>query len=49
MQAGQFDLEWEKLSKTVQDAIVVTVSWGLDYIWIDAFCIIQDDKDDFAL
>ena len=46
--AGQFDLDWHKIPKTLQDAVKVTAVLGFKYLWIDAFCIIQDDMDDFA-
>ncbi|KAI1276232.1 heterokaryon incompatibility protein-domain-containing protein [Xylaria sp. FL0933] len=49
IQSGQFDLSWERLSKTVQDAIKVSFALGVEYIWVDAFCIVQDDEGDFAL
>jgi hypothetical protein len=32
----------KELSKTFQDAISVTKSLGLRYIWIDLLCIIKD-------
>ena len=34
------------LPATIQDAIYVVRAMGLQYIWIDALCIIQDDRDD---
>ena len=34
--------------RTLQDAIHVTRRLGLEYIWIDRICIIQDDNDDWA-
>ena len=37
---------WE-LPKTFQDAIFTTRRLGLTYLWIDALCIIQDDKTDW--
>lgn len=37
----------ERLPKTYQDALVVTLSLGYRYIWIDSLCIIQDDRDDW--
>ncbi|KAI0106422.1 heterokaryon incompatibility protein-domain-containing protein [Nemania sp. FL0031] len=35
------------LPKTIQDAIDVTRDLGYQYIWIDRFCIVQDDGDDW--
>jgi hypothetical protein len=34
--------------KTLQDAIHITRKLGLEYIWIDRICIIQDDKEDWV-
>ena len=36
------------LSKTLRDAMIVTIALGLSYIWIDSLCIIQGDDDDLA-
>jgi hypothetical protein len=36
------------LSKTFQDAVSITRSLGLEYVWIDSLCIIQDDSVDWA-
>ncbi|RAQ41881.1 hypothetical protein AFGD_001124 [Aspergillus flavus] len=36
------------LSQTFQDAIKVARWLGVRYLWIDTFCIIQDDPDDWA-
>ena len=35
------------LSKTFRDAIDITRRLRLRYIWIDALCIVQDDKKDW--
>ncbi|KAK0666982.1 heterokaryon incompatibility protein-domain-containing protein [Cercophora samala] len=35
------------LSQVFQDAIVYTRRLGVDYIWIDSLCIIQDSKEDW--
>ncbi|KAK4640932.1 hypothetical protein QC761_608050 [Podospora bellae-mahoneyi] len=35
------------LSKVFQDAIVYTRRLGVEYIWIDSLCIIQDSKEDW--
>jgi hypothetical protein len=40
-------IELSSLSKTVQEAIKVTQSLGLRYLWVDSLCIIQDDKHDW--
>jgi hypothetical protein len=36
-----------QLPQVFQDAIMVTKHLGLQYIWIDALCIIQDSEEDF--
>jgi len=40
-------IPFERLPKTFQDAIVITRGVGLQYIWIDSLCIIQQDKADW--
>jgi hypothetical protein len=35
------------LPKTMRDAIHITLSMGLEYLWIDALCIIQDSEEDY--
>ena len=36
------------LPRTFRDAIQITRSLGLNYLWIDSLCILQDSKDDWA-
>ncbi|PSN73725.1 HET-domain-containing protein [Corynespora cassiicola Philippines] len=36
-----------ELPKTFQDAVQVTRSLGLQYLWIDSLCIIQDNPEDW--
>ncbi|KAF2194402.1 HET-domain-containing protein, partial [Zopfia rhizophila CBS 207.26] len=36
----------EELPKTIQDAVITTRRLGLQYLWVDAICIIQDDEAD---
>ena len=40
-------IDFDKLSKTFQDAVVITRRLGIRYLWIDSLCIIQagPDKD----
>ncbi|PMD45624.1 HET-domain-containing protein [Hyaloscypha variabilis F] len=42
---AQIDLR--DLPKTFQDAVAVTRQMGIRYLWIDALCILQDDKEDW--
>ena len=38
----------EDFPATLRDAVVVTRSLGIRYIWIDALCILQDSAEDWA-
>jgi hypothetical protein len=40
-------IPWEELCITFQDAITFTRELGCKYLWIDSFCIIQDDRADW--
>ena len=42
------EFQYRELPQTLQDAILVTRMLGLDYLWIDAVCIVQDDRDEWA-
>jgi hypothetical protein len=37
----------DKLPKSFRDAVTVTLRLGLEYIWIDSLCIIQDSTEDW--
>ncbi|PTB41750.1 hypothetical protein M441DRAFT_89475 [Trichoderma asperellum CBS 433.97] len=41
------EIPWSCLSKTFQDAIEFSRIIGIEYIWIDSLCIIQDSADDW--
>lgn len=47
VEALQQALPFDKLCKTFQEAFVAAHRFGLEYIWIDSLCIIQDDEDDW--
>jgi hypothetical protein len=34
------------LAQSLQDAISITRQLGIQYLWVDSMCIVQDDKDD---
>jgi hypothetical protein len=37
----------EELTRTFQDAVHTTRFLGIQYLWIDSLCILQDDPDDW--
>ncbi|KAK4955940.1 hypothetical protein LTR10_006879 [Elasticomyces elasticus] len=43
----QREIPWTELDKTYQDAIVFCRHIGIQYIWIDSLCILQDDIEDW--
>lgn len=36
----------KKITKTFVNALTVTQALGLQYLWIDSLCIVQDDTED---
>ncbi len=47
VKAFEAGFEISKLPKSFRDAIYVTRTMSIQYIWIDCFCIIQDSEDDW--
>jgi hypothetical protein len=41
-------IDFHQLPETFKNAIAVTQTLNLPYLWIDSLCIIQGDKDDWA-
>ena len=42
------EIPWAELTKTFQEAMLVTWCLGVRLLWIDSLCIIQDDDEDWA-
>ena len=40
-------IPYEDFPRLFQDAIVLTRALGVEYLWIDSLCIVQDDKQDW--
>jgi hypothetical protein len=47
--AWQDDIPFEKLPKTLQDAIITTVLLEIRFLWVDCLCILQDDDHEKAI
>lgn len=43
----QEEIVWRSLPPTFQDAVEVTRHLGIEVLWIDSLCIIQDNVDDW--
>lgn len=38
-----------QLPQTLKDAIFLTRALGIQYVWIDSLCIVQDDPEEWAI
>ncbi|KAH6663060.1 heterokaryon incompatibility protein-domain-containing protein [Halenospora varia] len=43
----QAGIPCEKLQKSIQDAARITLWFEIEYLWVDALCIVQDDLEDW--
>lgn len=41
-------IPFEALPRTFREAVILTRSLGIEYLWIDSLCILQNDEDDWA-
>jgi hypothetical protein len=46
LQSNSKGLEYSSLPQSIQDGITTTRRLGVEYLWVDALCIIQDNPDD---
>jgi hypothetical protein len=42
-------ISWASLPATFKDAVIVARALGIQYLWIDSLCILQDDPDDWQV
>ncbi|RYP73886.1 hypothetical protein DL771_003328 [Monosporascus sp. 5C6A] len=49
LQERKKGIPWKDLSRTFQDAILLTRTLGFRFIWIDSLCILQDDLEDWEI
>jgi Heterokaryon incompatibility protein (HET) len=46
---GGLETAWDRLPRTIQDAILLVSRLGYRYIWIDSLCIVQDSDSSWRL
>jgi hypothetical protein len=49
IQSRERQLEVAQLPQTLKDAILMTRSLGIQYLWIDSLCIVQDNHEEWAI
>jgi hypothetical protein len=47
LQSHLTGIPWDTIPRAYQDAITATHRLGLEYIWIDSLCIVQDSHEDW--
>ena len=47
-QSLQYGFQSKDLPKTFRDAIEIARKFGINYLWIDSLCILQDSADDWT-
>ncbi|KAF9884823.1 hypothetical protein FE257_001239 [Aspergillus nanangensis] len=46
---GGLETAWERLPRTIQDAMLIVSRLGYRYLWIDSLCIVQDSNSSWQL
>jgi len=46
LESNKAGIPLEQLSKTIQHAVLCTRRMGLQFLWVDTLCIVQDDSKD---
>jgi hypothetical protein len=46
---GGLETAWDKLPRTIQDAILLVSRLGERYLWVDSLCIVQDSDSSWRL
>ena len=44
METWRAAIPWARIPQTIQDAILVTIQLEIRHLWVDRFCIIQNDE-----
>ncbi|KAH8811166.1 heterokaryon incompatibility protein-domain-containing protein [Xylogone sp. PMI_703] len=47
LEAKKSSIPLQELPKTIQDAVIITRRLGIQYLWVDSLCIIQDSPEDW--